>query len=318
VVTTRFGLLATVAVLGAVVPARAADKAPRPAAAPAVTSVAVFNLETQAGLTDGVAKLMTEHVAALLRESSAFGRVVASADLASLVDLERQKQMANCANDSCMAELAGALGVDFLVTGSIGKLGDSYLLNIKLLDVKRAVTKGSVSERFTGKSEEALLDGVQPAVFKLLNMCGVKHTLAPQGRVGVAPAAVASEMPAAQQQPLTATPQPAPASPPAPLTPPSQRAGWVVPTLGAGAFAGVAGVLVLGVAFLAGVGSATWFGVMWTSLELKSVLGSGEDRPARVIGSTGVGALLAGLLALLGVLVVGAGVTMLAVGVSQF
>lgn len=279
------------------------------------------NLEPQAGLTDGVSKLMTEHVAALLRESAAFGRVVASADLMALVDLERQKQMANCANDSCMAELAGALGVEFLVTGNLGKLGESYLLNIKMLDVKRAVTLASVSERFMGKSEEALLDGVQPAVFKLLNLSGLKHTLAQQGKIAAAPAPLMTETPAVQSSPAPA-PQPAanPAAPPAasPVAP-ATRPGWVVPALGAGSFALFAGALVLATALVVGAVTGVWLRLAGGNPDfLREELPKGDARTSTVILSTVAGAVAAGVLVLVGLLIVAAGGTTLVVAATQF
>lgn len=218
----------------------AAPEAPKP-------SVAMFRLNPEFGVAAGVANLMGERISALLRDSNAFGRVVTASDLESLVDLERQKQMSNCSADSCISELAGALGVDFLLVGSVGKLGSAFLINLKFIDVRRAVAVAAISERLTGTTEEALLDGSLPALKKLLDKSGIKHSLKLEETALV----VARPPPAAQPATPVATPD-APASP---------RPGWVFPVLGAGG--GVFAVAALGlvVALLGAVATVSFVGL---------------------------------------------------------
>lgn len=62
-------------------------------------------------------------------------RVVTPQEVAAVIGLERQKQLLGCAqgSESCMAELGDALGVDALITGDLGKIGDSYQLNVKVV-----------------------------------------------------------------------------------------------------------------------------------------------------------------------------------------
>ncbi|MBI5495861.1 MAG: hypothetical protein HY904_12625 [Deltaproteobacteria bacterium] len=217
-----------------------AAAAPAGQAAP-LPSVAVFRLNPEFGVAQGVANLMGERIGTLLRDSGAFSRVVASADLESLVDLERQKQMANCAGDSCIAEIAGVLGVDFLVAGSLGKLGGSFLINLKLLDVRKSLTAATISERLPGDTEEALLDGSLPAVRKLLERAGLKHALK---TVETALVAVPVVQPAA-----------------APAAPAADRPAWVFPVLGVGAGVAAFGGLVLLLGVVAGAATAAFVGV---------------------------------------------------------
>lgn len=62
-------------------------------------------------------------------------KVTTAADISTLLGFERQKELLGCSENaqSCIAELANALGVDGLVVGSIGKFGDNFQLNIKTL-----------------------------------------------------------------------------------------------------------------------------------------------------------------------------------------
>ncbi|MFL5320873.1 MAG: hypothetical protein ACJ790_14520 [Myxococcaceae bacterium] len=60
--------------------------------------------------------------------------VSTSSEISAVIGLERQKQLMGCsdATGSCMAELAGALGADAVISGSIAKLGGAYALTIRV------------------------------------------------------------------------------------------------------------------------------------------------------------------------------------------
>ncbi len=141
---------------------RAQEADPRP-------SVAVFAFESRGdpGLGDA-SKLLTESVVAELRETQVFSRVVTTADLEAVLGLERQKQLLSCDQQSCMSELAGALGVEYLVTGTVGRLGKSYVLIVKMLEVRTARAVASFKQRAPIKDKAVLLDIAELAVKALV------------------------------------------------------------------------------------------------------------------------------------------------------
>lgn len=88
--------------------------------------------------------------------------VMTSGEIASLLGLERQKQLAGCSEEgSCMIELANALGVDGLITGSIGKFGGLIQINLKVIASsdgrKLAIHSG------TAESDEQVLGALKRA-----------------------------------------------------------------------------------------------------------------------------------------------------------
>lgn len=96
------------------------------------------------------------------RLSSPRWRITSARDLQTLLGLERQKQLLGCeSNTSCLAELAGALGVDYLLSGSVVRSESGYLANLRVLATRdgRAVAKASTRL----KTEEALLDWLDEA-----------------------------------------------------------------------------------------------------------------------------------------------------------
>lgn len=76
--------------------------------------------------------------------------VVSAQDIANTLGLERQKQLMGCSDSSCSAEIAGALGVDGIVTGNVAKVGDSVIVNVRVISAKDAKALASFSESTTG------------------------------------------------------------------------------------------------------------------------------------------------------------------------
>src|SRR6185295_5852068 len=83
------------------------------------------------GLSDQKGALFVEHLNKQLELRGV--SVTGKNDIAALLGLERQKQLLGCSDEqaSCLAELAGALGVDGLLTGSLGKVGNGYVVEVK-------------------------------------------------------------------------------------------------------------------------------------------------------------------------------------------
>ncbi len=82
-------------------------------------------------------------------------RVTTANEIQSLIGFERQKQLLGCtdASSSCLAELAGALGVDGLVTGSVAKFGNTFAINLKIVSAQDSRALSAASARLEGERE---------------------------------------------------------------------------------------------------------------------------------------------------------------------
>lgn len=65
-------------------------------------------------------------------------RVVGLDEIRAALDLEKQKEMLGCSEESCLQEISGALGVRYLVHGRLDRFGKSALLNAFVFDSKSA------------------------------------------------------------------------------------------------------------------------------------------------------------------------------------
>jgi TolB-like protein len=134
--------------------------------------MAALNVESTAQEKLDTAAL-TEVFVNSLDEPGVF-RIVGSRDVAVMIDHDKQKRLLGCSDDTgCLAEIAGALGVDYVAQGSIGKVASTYVVSGRIVETKRArvTARGSVNVRDANHIVDALrqvaaklLAGVEPTV----------------------------------------------------------------------------------------------------------------------------------------------------------
>jgi hypothetical protein len=74
----------------------------------------------------------------------------------------------NCTGEEkCLTSIGKRLGVDLVVTGTVGSLGDNYVLNIKVVDVATGKSQKIQSDPLRGSPDD-LIEGVRVAAYKLL------------------------------------------------------------------------------------------------------------------------------------------------------
>jgi hypothetical protein len=70
--------------------------------------------------------------------------------------------------DKCLAAIGKKIGVDVMVSGSVGELGDNYILNIKAVDVAKASQIRKIQSDPLKGSPDELIEGIRVAAYKLL------------------------------------------------------------------------------------------------------------------------------------------------------
>jgi hypothetical protein len=99
-------------------------------------------------------------------------QIVTADAIRNMLAFEKQRQMLGCADAGCMAEIGGALGVDWLVSGKVTKLAaaggipETLSVDLTLTNVRKAQREGSVIE--TARSEAELVARTGKAAQKLV------------------------------------------------------------------------------------------------------------------------------------------------------
>lgn len=86
---------------------------------------------------------------------------------------EMQFQLSDLADQESVVSVGNLLGVEKLMSGTIGQLGRLYIITLKILDVETGVIERTVTEEFVGVMED-LRKPVRIAVQKLLDIEGIE------------------------------------------------------------------------------------------------------------------------------------------------
>ena len=152
-----------------------------PSSAFATQRIAVLDVKVDGGAAPTIGRQLT---ARLAQEIGARPNVsvIAPDDIRAMLEQHTQKQLLGCAEDSCLAEIGGALGVDLLVSGRVSKIGEAYGVSLSAVDPAEARAVGHVTETYRGESI-ALLELVGPMVAQLLSKAPLTGTLSIVGAV---------------------------------------------------------------------------------------------------------------------------------------
>ncbi len=190
--------------------------------------MAVVPLRAGAGAKAALAGSLSDVVVAELRRNAGV-EILTSEEISAILGHESDKAMLGCDEISCLADLGGALGADELLAGSVAKLGTSWILHLKRIDVKEVKVVAQVDRRFKGGSIDDLLDAL-PAMTKEL-LAGAP--LAASG--GVAAAAAAAPSAPVSVGPIGSATKPSPVQE-VPLKNPKEGEGLVLFSDGQGRY----------------------------------------------------------------------------------
>jgi TolB-like protein len=112
------------------------------------TPIAVMDLQGR-GVDEAAAGALTTEVGNTLAGLRVF-RVITREDIKRMVQLEQTRQACTGEVDAaCMAEIGGALGVDFLIYGEVAKIAETYSLSLVLLDTSKAEATNRINKKIT-------------------------------------------------------------------------------------------------------------------------------------------------------------------------
>lgn len=150
------------------------------AAAPGPGRVLVLDFKLE-GADPALKALVQDEVAARISKERL--DVLTTADIQHELDMEAQKRAVGCGDESCMVEIANALGAEFTVYGRIVVLDGLTVVNMTLLDAQRqvAMTRESVQAR----DADTLVKEVSRAAHRLVAPIAPPHGPPVLGITGV-------------------------------------------------------------------------------------------------------------------------------------
>lgn len=115
------------------------------AAAEPLPKLIILELTPAGNVEASTASAFTETITAEVGARGHF-QALSSKDVRTLLGVERQRQLVGCGDSNCFVELAGALGSRYVMTGSLAQLGESFQLNLQVLDTQTSQPLGRASQ----------------------------------------------------------------------------------------------------------------------------------------------------------------------------
>jgi len=119
------------------------------------TNFAVMSLKNGEGVSAGEAEIIADR---LRTELFRTGRVnmMERDQMQEILKEQGFQQSGACTDEACMVEIGQLLGVERLISGSIGKLGSMFLVNLRTIDVQTAKILRVVSLDIKGGIEDVV------------------------------------------------------------------------------------------------------------------------------------------------------------------
>jgi len=106
--------------------------------------LATMDLKPQ-GVEPALARNLTDLLTEKVRELGMF-QVTSTDDIRDMIKFQEDRRLSGCESDvACLVEIGGALGVEYMIAGTVGKLGETYLLHLRLIHITKAKVLGSAS-----------------------------------------------------------------------------------------------------------------------------------------------------------------------------
>lgn len=129
-----------------------------PAFAGEPVSIAVMEFTSKGGVTQDQMDALSDMLSNQIRSMGNY-KVIGKSDIRSMLTMEEQRQrLSTCTDQSCLAEIGGALGARWVVVGNVSLFGKTYLLNLKLIDVAGASVASGVSRSIEGGEDKLLAE----------------------------------------------------------------------------------------------------------------------------------------------------------------
>ncbi len=139
------------------------------------TRIAVPNMVAKESDAE-LATMLTDIIAVEARKVDGF-EVIGMSDIEAALGYEQKKMLVGCDDVSCMAEIGGALGVRIILASKVGRVGDTYVLTMRLIDTQDVKVVASTYDTVEGKPD-ALIAKIRNTVPGLMLQLRGQQTVA--------------------------------------------------------------------------------------------------------------------------------------------
>ncbi len=130
-------------------------------------NVAVVDFEGR-GISEGEAKTLSDKLRGELLATDSFA-VIERSQMNEVLK-EQGFQQTGCTSQECMVEIGQLIGVSKIMAGSVGKVGETFLISVRMVDVKTGRIEKGVEEEIEGKIDDVLRKGIRSVARKMAGL----------------------------------------------------------------------------------------------------------------------------------------------------
>lgn len=163
--------------------------------------IAVTDLEAK-GISKDEADIITSK---LRSELISIGyKVMERSKMAEILGEQGFQKSGTCNEQACVLEMGQLLGVNWMIAGSIGVIGGSYSISVRLFSVMSGEISREINKLYKGKIEDLMEKEIPVVVRKLVNVEGTEEPA--KNKVPEEKAVAAhSKSPAVESEPVIPT-----------------------------------------------------------------------------------------------------------------
>lgn len=128
--------------------------------------ITVFDFELN-GLSEAEGKIFIDYLSYHVSNVDGY-RFIDRSQREAILEEMAFSLSGNCSEEECQLEIGKMLAADFIIVGSLGSLGNRYLLNTRLIKVETSETEESASEKYSSIDE--LVDDSERLIKVLFNL----------------------------------------------------------------------------------------------------------------------------------------------------
>ena len=159
--------------------ALAASLQAQPAKPPAKTFAAILPLEA-AGADAVMAQNLSGRLRHELAQTGAFD-MMEREKMQDLLNEQGFQQSGACNTNACIVEVGQLIGVERMIAGSLGRVGRTYTVNLRLISVKTGRIERSVTRDYAGEIDK-LLTSEMKQVAQVLAASAAGKQVSPQAK----------------------------------------------------------------------------------------------------------------------------------------
>ena len=130
-----------------------------------IKSIAILDLEGS-GMDAGEIKTLSEALRNSIIDQGAF-TVLERSKMDVILKEQGFQQSGACTNEACAVEMGQLLGVDAMVIGSVGKVGKTYSVTVRMLDLQTGKIVHSASQYYKGEIDGLLTETIEGISVKM-------------------------------------------------------------------------------------------------------------------------------------------------------